>query len=241
MAKKLYEIIYQDDVILVANKTTGITVIPTRTGVPRSLKDYLEIEVGHNLFTVHRIDKETSGIVIFAKNEEAHKNLSLQFQKRKVVKEYLCLTAGNGLNQWKEINKPILIDSRSKTVKINQDGKYAISHYKCIENSKRFSKHLVKIETGRMHQIRIHMASVGHPILGDELYNRHPKVLLSSFKKKYSRTNRDKEERSLMQRAALHAYTLEIIHPTTNDKMKFSATLPKDINACWNQISKWDN
>lgn len=240
MAKKLYNIIYQDDSILVANKSTGITVIPTRNGIPKSLKEYLETELKQDLWTVHRIDKETSGIVIFANNEIAHRELSLQFQKRIVTKEYLCLTAGNGINEWKEINRPILVDSRSKTVSISRDGKKAISHYKCLENSKRYSKHLVKIETGRMHQIRIHMATVGHPILGDELYNRHHEVFLSTFKKKYTRGRQDKQERSLMLRSALHAYTLEIIHPETEEKMKFEAPLPKDIKACWNQISKWD-
>ena len=240
MAKPQFSIIYEDNDIIVVNKTTGITVIPNRTGSEKSLKDYLELKTGNEIWVVHRIDRETSGIVIFGKNELAHRALNHQFLKRIVTKEYVCLCNGNTTEEWREINKPILQDSRSKMVRINPAGKKAISHFKCVENSKRYSKNIVRIETGRMHQIRIHMASVGHPILGDELYNKNPEILLSSFKKKYVSGKSFSEEKSLMQRAALHAFSLRIVHPITEKEMYFEAELPKDMNACWTQIQKWD-
>lgn len=240
MAKPKFQIIFEDEDLIVVNKTTGIAVIPTRSGYPLSLKQMLETQFDYNIFVVHRIDRETSGIVIFAKNEEAHKSLNHQFLKRIVTKEYLCLCKGNTSEEWETIDKSILIDSRLKLVRISNDGKRAISHYKSLMNSKRYCKNLVRIETGRMHQIRVHMASVGHPILGDSLYNKHPEIYLSSFKKKYTSSKGSDQEESLMKRAALHAYSLEILHPRTEEKIKFTAELPKDIKACWNQIEKWD-
>ena len=240
MAKSKFQIIFQDEDIIVVNKSSGITVIPTRSGRPLSLKQMLETQLESDIFIVHRIDRETSGIVILAKNEASHKALNHQFLKRIVTKEYICLSKGNTGENWEEIDKPILQDSRSKTVRINHEGKKAISHYKSLANSKRYCKNLVRIETGRMHQIRVHMASVGHPILGDILYNKNPEVYLSSFKKKYTLRKHSSQEESLMKRAALHAYSLEIVHPRTEEKLKFTADLPKDIRACWNQIEKWD-
>lgn len=240
MAKTNYAIIYEDESIIVVNKSTGITVIPTRDGHVKSLKEVLDFQLGIEAFVVHRIDRETSGIVIFAKNEEAHRHLNNQFLKRKVIKEYICLSNGTTQEEWIEINKPILKDTRSKLVRIHPTGKKAISHFKSIENSKKFSKNIIRIETGRMHQIRIHLASVGHPILGDELYNKNPKILLSQFKKKYQSGSVFEEERSMMQRTALHAFSLTVFHPESEEKMYFEAELPKDIKACWTQIMKWD-
>ena len=238
---KFYEVIYEDKSILVLNKESGIPVVPTRDPNEKSLVKILQSKYDQHIYVVHRIDRETSGIIVFAFSEEAHKNLNSQFYKREVVKHYLCISHGVGGSDWKTVQKKISLDGNSHKMKIDpMNGKDALSHYKSLDVSKRYSRNIVKIETGRTHQVRIHMASEALPLLGDTLYNRNPKLKLSYIKKKYVPGGKGKDERSLMRRTALHAHSLKFRHPITGMELEYEAAEPKDMRACWNQISKWD-
>ena len=236
--KKLYEIIWQDSDLLIANKSTGLPVIPGRNLEMLSLKQRLEKDLDIHLWTTHRIDKETSGLVVFAKNPEAHKAMNQLFLDHKIAKIYRCICRGTISTKEKTIDKPIFIDSKVQKVKIHPHGKASVSHFKSIETSKSFSLVQVRIETGRTHQVRVHLSTEGYPIIGDLLYNRTPEVFLKDIKKKFK--SKSVQERPMISRCALHAWGLSFIHPITNELLELESELPKDIRACWNQMVKND-
>jgi len=236
--KKLYDLIWQDDHLLIANKSSGLPVIPGRNLEMASLKQRLEKDHNIHLWTTHRIDKETSGLVIFAKNQEAHKSMNQIFLDHKIEKIYRCIVRGVVESEEKTIDKRIYVDSKVQKVKINPQGKSAISHYKSVETSKGFSLVQVRIETGRTHQVRVHLSSESYPIIGDQLYNRIPNIYLKDIKKKYK--NPRGENRPMIGRCALHAWGLSFIHPISGELLKLESELPKDIRACWNQLVKND-
>lgn len=237
---KFFTLIHKDDHVIVVNKAPGIPVVPSRDPNEKSLVKLLQYQLDRHIYVVHRIDRETSGIVVFAFDEETHKALNLQFYKREVEKHYISICAGIAQSEWTSVNKRLSMDANTHRMKIDQRGKEALSHYKSLETSNKYSKNLVKIETGRTHQVRIHLSSEGFPILGDKLYNFNPNLKLSHMKKKYVPAGKGKTERPLMPRTALHAFSLKFIHPQSKVELFFEAELPKDMRACWNQIMKWD-
>lgn len=240
MAKRLtYDILFQDDNILCVNKPSGMPVIPGRNLETLSLKQRLEKDLAQQIWVTHRIDKETSGIVLFAKTAEAHKLINMAFQDHKINKVYRCICRGSVKKDVQHVNKPIYIDSKTNKVKIHPHGKESRSSYKSIEISKSYSLVEVHIETGRMHQVRVHMSSEGYPIVGDQLYNNKPEIYLKDIKKKY-KGDFYEDQRPMISRCALHAYGLSFVHPITGEKMKIHSELPKDIKACWNQLHKND-
>ncbi len=237
---KFYTLIYEDEQILVVNKSPGIPVVPSRDPNEKSLVKLLQHHYDQHIYVVHRIDRETSGIVIFALDEASHKLLNVQFYKRSVEKHYLAICSGVSSSDWTRVDKSLAMDRNTNRMKVDQRGKEALSYYKSLESSNRYSKNIIKIETGRTHQVRIHLSSEGYPILGDSLYNFNPYLKLSDIKKKYVASGKDKVERPLMPRTALHAFSLQFEHPTKQERMTFEADLPKDMKACWKQIMKWD-
>jgi RluA family pseudouridine synthase len=231
-------ILLEDDTLIAINKPAGLLVLPDRFN-----KDIINLynlldEVFGIIYVVHRIDKDTSGVVLFAKSSEAHARLNKAFEHRQVEKVYHAIVVGIPETDKGSIDLPISENYRNgKKMKIDsRDGKEAYTEYRVIE---RFEKHtLLEIRpyTGRTHQIRVHLNAVGLPILADPLYGDGRGFLLSSIKRNYHKNG---EERPLISRTALHAFSLSLIHPITNQKIFLQAPMPKDMDAVLKAIKKY--
>ena len=212
------DIIYEDKDIIVVNKPKGMVVHPANGNPDGTLvnaimaicKDSLsgiggEIRPG----IVHRLDKDTSGIIIVAKNDKAHINLSEQIKDHKVKKTYIALVRGFVKENEATINMPIGRSEKDrKKMAVTRKGKEAITHFKVLERYDRYTLLQVNIETGRTHQIRVHLSQIGYPIIGDEVY--------SNGKNEWN-----------VKGQCLHAKSLEFTHPITGEKMYLEAELPE--------------
>jgi len=198
------------------------------------------LEVIHGkLWVVHRIDRETTGVVCFARNEQAHKSLSLQFQNREVQKHYQVLVQGRLEGSEGEIDSPIMErPNKLGTMMVHPKGKEALTRFRLLEQFRSCALLDVNILTGRTHQIRVHFASAGHPLVIDSIYGGRESFLLSSIKKKYNQS--EEIERPTMTRLSLHAHALMIAHPTSGSKMTFTSPLPHDFETVLKLLRKYD-
>ena len=212
------DIVYEDDYLLIINKTSGLPVHPSMLHYDNSLsngvKYYFESNnIKRKISAVNRLDKDTSGIVIFAKNEYIQECLIKQMKSKIFKKYYLAILEGNLENKKGTINAPILRKDNSIIEReVNEKGAVAITHYKLIKNFtyKMFNLALVEfeLETGRTHQIRVHSKYINHPILGDTLYGNAS---------------------SLISRQALHAYKVSFLHPVTKQNIILETKIPDDM------------
>lgn len=223
------DIIYEDDDMLVINKEKGIVVHPGNGNLDGTLANAVMAKCKGSLSgiggkirpgIVHRIDKDTSGLIIVAKNDTAHINLSKQIQDRKVKKTYIALVRGVIKENEATINMPIGRSSKDrKKMAVTKDGKEAITHFKVLKRYNGFTLLEVKIETGRTHQIRVHLSEIGYPIVGDEIY--------SNGKNPFG-----------VKGQMLHAEKLELKHPRTGKDLTFEAPVPKYFANIINQLEK---
>jgi 23S rRNA pseudouridine1911/1915/1917 synthase len=237
---KLSELqIFENDDLVALNKPSGLLSIPDREGEEVSLKSLLQ-EKYTKIFTVHRLDRDTSGLIVFAKNEATHKHLSQQFEGRLTKKIYAGLVLGSPAETKGSINLPLAENMVQRGVMIvNRRGKESLTDYEVMEDFGLYSWMQFQIHTGRTHQIRVHMKEIGHPIVCDEVYGDGKPVLLSSLKKKKFKLGKDVlEERPLMSRLALHAYQLTFT-TLQGEKKELTAELPKDMRATIQQLQKW--
>ena len=211
-------VIYEDNDIIIINKEKGMVVHPGNGNPDGTLanaimarcKDSLsgiggEIRPG----IVHRIDKDTSGIIIVAKNDKAHLNISEQIKEHKTTKTYLALVRGRVKENEATIDMPIGRSKKDrKKMAVDKDGKKAVTHFKVLKRYSDCTLLEVVIETGRTHQIRVHLSEIGYPIIGDYTY--------SNGKNRFD-----------VEGQMLHAYKIKFKHPTTNEEVEYTAELPK--------------
>jgi 23S rRNA pseudouridine1911/1915/1917 synthase len=230
-------LIFENENFVALNKPSGVLTIPDRAGSEPSLKDLLKQQYG-DIFTVHRLDRDTSGVVVFAKNERTHKNLSQAFEGREVEKFYLGLVLGVPANASGTIDAPIAENMVKRgTMMVHKRGKAAVTDYELLEKFRFFSWMQFQIHTGRTHQIRVHAKHIGHPVVCDSLYGDGKPVLLSTIKKKHFNLAKDAEtERPLLSRLALHSWKLHLNLDTVNYELE--APLPKDLKAVLQQLRK---
>jgi 23S rRNA pseudouridine1911/1915/1917 synthase len=233
------DIIFENEDFVAVNKPAGLLSIPASDGKDLSLKDMLKTKY-NSIFTVHRLDHETSGVIIFAKNEASHKFLSQEFENRTVIKKYLGIVHGTLLQKKGSINVAIANHSSKRNIMVvDKRGKSSLTDYEVLEEFGSYSLVEFQIHTGRTHQIRIHMQHLGHPIVCDDLYGNGEPVLISSFKKKFKLSKSEEEEKPILSRLALHSACLKISDANGNE-YTLEASLPKGMKALLQQLRKWN-
>ncbi|MBT5871676.1 MAG: RluA family pseudouridine synthase, partial [Bacteroidetes bacterium] len=243
------DIVYEDDALLVINKAAGMVVHPGHGNYSGTLINALAFHFDNlpnnssdRPGLVHRIDKDTTGLLVVAKTEEAMAHLSKQFFNKTTEREYVAIAWGAMKEEHGTIEGHIGRHPKNRlqnTVYLDPDdlekGKPAITHYKVLEHLGYVTLVSCKLETGRTHQIRVHMKHIGHTLFNDERYGGNAILKGTTFSKyKQFVDNCFK----LLPRQALHAKTLGFIHPTTNEFMRFEAPIPEDMEAC---LYKWRN
>jgi len=233
---RLPEILFENDEFIALNKPAGLLSVPDRTQSTPSLKDLL-IEKYHQIFTVHRLDRETSGVIVFAKTAEVHQHLSVIFQERHVEKIYFGMVWGVPASHSGIIDLPMLEHpGKNGTMVVNRKGKPASTGYEVIENFGKYAFVKFDLFTGRTHQIRVHMKETGHPILCDPLYGDGKPVFVSSLKRKYKLAEFE-DEKPILGRLALHAARLSFTDQH-GKLFNLEAEMPKDLKALLSQLRK---
>jgi len=218
------DIVYEDDDLLVINKPKNMVVHPASGNQNGTLVNALLAHCGSSLSgingvarpgIVHRIDKNTSGLLLIAKNDNAHKKLAAQIKNHSLTRKYLAIVSGN-IKENGTVNAPLGRSTKDrKKIAIIQNGRPAITHYKPLEAFEIKGKICTliecQLETGRTHQIRVHLASIGHPVLGDNVYGNKNAPQIKS------------------EGQLLHAYLLGFIHPTTNKYLEFTSAPPQEF------------
>ncbi|HKZ46359.1 MAG TPA: RluA family pseudouridine synthase [Thermodesulfobacteriota bacterium] len=225
------DILYEDKHIIVINKPPGLTVHPGAGRAKGTLvnallyhcKDLSGIGGALRPGIVHRIDKDTSGVLIAAKTDKGHQSLSQQFKEHSIKRRYLALVWGIVKGDEDTIDLPIgrHISERKKMSVRTKRGRRAVTHYRVIKRFNNFTLLEASLETGRTHQIRVHLSAIHHPVVGDPVYGKH--AIPSGFPSKITALLKD------LKRQALHAQTLGIIHPETKQYLEFTSPLPDDM------------
>jgi len=233
------ETVYEDDDIVAYNKASGLLSIPDRYNAEIPCLYHEAARQYNKLFVVHRLDKDTSGLIVFAKNEESHKYMSQLFESRDVEKYYLALVNGKPFKDSGSIVAPIAEHPSHKgRMSIQKKGRFAHTDYVLEKSWGLYSLLRLRIHTGRTHQIRVHMQHLGNPIVCDPFYGNPESLKLSSIKKKFKLSDNAEEERPLLSRLALHASML--VFPDKDGKRKeIVAPLPKDMAVAIKQLDKW--
>lgn len=224
------EVIYEDSDIIVVNKPKGMVVHPANGNPDGTLVNAIMMNICKDSLSgiggeirpgiVHRIDKDTSGLLIIAKNDRAHINLSEQIKNREITKKYVALVRGVIKENNATIDMPIgRSDKDRKKMAVRKDGKNAVTHFEVVKRYNGYTYLDIKIDTGRTHQIRVHLSQIGYPIVGDSVY--------SNGKNPFG-----------VEGQMLHAKSLEFKHPITGEVLKLEAPLPEYFEEVLNKLCK---
>ena len=226
---KPLNILYEDQYLIVIDKEANLTVHPAGKNTTGTLVNRL-LSHTENLSQlggitrqgiVHRLDKDTSGVMLVAKDDETHKKLSEMFKNHEIKRKYISLVKGNFKEKRGTIDIGIKRIENSTKMKVSALGKPAITHYKVLETIGPYTLLQVELETGRTHQIRVHMAYIGHPVVGDPLYGK-------------------KDKNIPLERQFLHSYEIRFNHPIIGKDMRFVSMLPRDLRAFLKELrEKW--
>ena len=223
------EVIYEDEDILVINKPKGMVVHPGNGNPDGTLANAVMGLCGETLSgiggeirpgIIHRLDKDTSGVIVIAKNDKAHIDISNQIKNRETSKKYIALVRGIIKEDEATINMPIGRSLKDrKKMAVRKDGKEAIPHFKVLKRFEEYTLLELKIDTGRTHQIRVHMAEIGHPVVGDYIYSngKNPFNVIGQM---------------------LHSKEIKFIHPKTKEKVSFEAPIPKYFQDVLDNLEK---
>src|SRR5947209_5075551 len=242
-------VLYEDEYLAVVNKPADMVVHPAKGHWSGTLVNALRFHFDHlsavngdyRAGIVHRLDRDTSGVILVAKEEQTHRDLSLQFEKRRVFKEYAALTAGV-LDRDSDYIEGRIAHHPSDRVKMTvtddeeEDAKDACSYYEVIERFRGFTYVRVQPRTGRTHQIRVHLASAGCPVLCDKAYGGRDHIRLSDLN---GRPPGEADDYVLLNRQALHAYRLRFQHPRLGRWMEFEAPMPEDLKETLDALRRW--
>lgn len=232
-------ILFEDNHLLVLSKPAGYLTLPDRydNSIP-NLKRFLENKY-NTIFVVHRLDKDTSGVIIFAKDTESHRFLSQQFEQNQIKKIYHVVVSGIIIEDELKIDIPISHDLRKPgRSKPSATGKDSLTILKVLERFRNTTLVECNLVTGRHHQIRVHCSAIGHPLLVDEFYGRSDTFLLSSIKRKY-KYKKDESEKPLISRVTMHSYSIEFLHPQSKELLFFKADYPKDFETLLKMLRKY--
>lgn len=223
-------VLFEDDSLIAFAKPAGLPVVPERwkRGAP-DLMSFVHARLAPDWFNVHRLDRDTSGVLLCAKTKAAVRDLTQQFAAGKAEKRYLALVARAPARPSGQIDAPLAPDPRrAGRMRVSPGGKEAVSEYVVLERW-RSGHALVEVRprTGRQHQVRVHLAHLGCPIVGDPLYGEGQPLLLSQLKRGY-RGDRS-AEKPLVARLALHAESLTVRHPIARQPLRLRAELPRDL------------
>ena len=237
-----FTVIYEDENIIAVNKSSGIPVTGDRWDDSKQRLDKLLAEsINTKIFTVHRIDRETSGLVVFAKNEISHRRLSLAFEERDTEKRYIAVVHGRPPWQETECAVPLVPNGNKQHMTIIDKfrGKKSFTRFILIGSAGSYSVLEALPETGRTHQIRVHAAALGFPVVCDPLYGNNKPVLLSAIKKNWRGDHLD--EKPILARLGLHAAEISLPAITVSgnqDRIRLYAALPKDMASLIKQMEK---
>ena len=230
-------IVYEDSFLIVVNKPAGMVAHPAYANYTGTLVNALlhhsqklsRVNLPGRPGIVHRIDKDTSGLLVVAKDEWTHAKLAEQFSKHSIEREYWAVAWGRFKEKKGEINSNIARSKsdRKKFTAVKSDGKTAVTFFEVLKEFDFTSLVKINLKTGRTHQIRVHLSSIGHPIFGDPTYGGRNVLFGSTLPKIKSRVE---NLLNIMPRQALHAKTLGFIHPNTKEFLRFNSELPEDMN-----------
>lgn len=231
-------VLHADDYVLVVDKPPGVVTVSARgePAVADLLRAAHAVSAEEPFCVVHRLDKDSSGVLIYARTHEAQRNLTAQFADRRVEKLYLALVQGY-VTQDGEVDLPLQPNRSNTRVKVAASGKPSVTQYRVLERLVDNTLLECRPLTGRLHQIRAHLAAIGHPLTVDPLYGGGTEVMLSQYKVDY-RPSRRHPERPLIDRLTLHAARITFEHPDGSGPATFEAPLPKDIRATLNQLRR---
>lgn len=231
-------ILHEDEALIIINKPAGLIVHPGAGNPNHTLVNAL-LNFDENLDAIpragiiHRLDKDTTGVLVIARTLESHTNLVDQLQKRDIKREYQTIVCGQLTSGGSIENKMGRHPKQRIKMAVTNNGKIATTHYRIIKKYKHYTHLHVQLETGRTHQIRVHMSYIKHPIVGDPVYGNNKSI----------RKGTDLSLRDFIinfKRQALHAFSLELTHPLSRQKMKFIAELPDDIKALIDALNSYD-